>query len=107
MAIHQVIHMVPVGNLWMTAARAMDMIPGMPAAGMLRRTRGGVGCVDRQNVLVHVIAMDMVQVAVVQVIGVAVVLDGHVPTSRTVLVAVCRVDLAGFLWHDVFLLVGA
>jgi hypothetical protein len=50
-------------------------------------------------VIIHVVAMNVVQVAVVQVIRMAVVLDGHVAATRPMLVRVSLMHVAGFLVH--------
>jgi hypothetical protein len=75
-AVHQEVHVVAVGDLRVAAARPMHMVLRVAAAGVARRASGGVGRVDRQRVLIDVAFVGVVQVAVVQVIDVAAVLDG-------------------------------
>jgi hypothetical protein len=96
---HQVIHMVAVRHLGMATVRTMHMRFRVPSAGVLRRAGGGVGGGHGQNMLVHMVAVDVVQVAVMQVIDVSLMLDTHVATTRTMLVAVSGMNLAGSLWH--------
>ena len=87
------------GYGFMTATRTMDMIGRMTAAlamGAVIR----VGGVDRQRVFIHVIAMHVVQVAVVEIVDVAVMLDGGVTAIRPVLMVVIRVMLFAAGGHD-------
>jgi len=55
-------------------------------AGVLGSAVGGVGFVDGEGVLLYLVAFDVVQMAVVQVIDVAVVDNAGVATIWTVLV---------------------
>ena len=56
------------------------------AAGVLRRARRRVGAADRQRVFLDAAGAVMMQVAVVQVIDVAVVLEARVAATGAVLV---------------------
>jgi len=95
-AVNEVINVVTVGNGLMAAARAVPMPRLMLAAIMSRSAAGGISAAHLQLVLLDPILARMVQVAVVQVIDVAVVLDGGVAAAGPVLVSVfpvkCRHD---------------
>ena len=88
---HQVVHVIPMGNLLMAAGRTVAMCLLMPGTGVLGSAGSRVGRIDRQNVLIHVVAMNVVQVAIVQIIDMAVVHDAGVAAIRPVLVAVALV----------------
>ena len=98
-AVHQVIHMIAVGNLLVATGRAVAMILLMPSAFVLRRASREVGRRDLQDVVIHVVAMNVMEVAIVQVIRVAVVLDGNVAAPWSVLVSMARMHLAVLLFH--------
>ncbi|HLW47944.1 MAG TPA: hypothetical protein VKW09_09280 [bacterium] len=70
----EVIHMVAMRHRVVPAARAMRVVLWMLAAIVLRRAACRVGRIDREAVVVHVVTVDVVQVAVVEVIGVVAVL---------------------------------
>ena len=44
--VHQVVHVIAVGNLLVTAVRAMPMVLLMPVAGVIGGTGNGVGRID-------------------------------------------------------------
>jgi len=96
---HQVVHVIPMGNLLMAAGRTVAMGLLMPGTGVLGSAGSRVGRIDRQNVLIHVVAMNVVQVAIVQVIRVVAVLDGDMAATRAMLMAVAFMHLAVFLCH--------
>ncbi len=83
-AFDQIVHMVSVRDRRMPAVGAVNMISRMPlhpvSAGVRMRR------VDRNHMFIHVIAVNVMQVAGVQIIGVASVFDGNVPATGPVLV---------------------
>ena len=85
---HQVVHMVAVRHGFVTATGAVDVLPIVTGAGVLRRASGRVLAVHFQGVLVAMVAVRVVQVAVVQVIDVPGMLDGRVAAISAVLVRV-------------------
>lgn len=91
-AIHQVVDMIAVGHGFVTAIGSMDVV-GRMAAALAMGAVIRIGRIDLQHVLVHVITVHVVQMAVVEIVDVARVLDGGVATVRTVLVAVIGVML--------------
>ncbi len=98
-AVHQVIHVVAVGNRLVAALRTMAMILLMAATGVLGRASSGVGRGDLQDVVINMVAMNVVQMAIVQVIGVAIVLDGGVAATRTMLVGMSLMHLTVLFFH--------
>ncbi len=98
MTINKVIGMVAVRNGLMTAAGTVDM-PGSASVN-LKRLGAAVGVLgaDRKEVLVDMCFMRMMKVAVVQVVGVPVVLDCDVAASGSVLMWMTFVN--NMLVHD-------
>src|SRR5438067_13097150 len=93
-AADEIIGVVAVGDRLVAAAGAVDVALHVPAAGVRRGAGVRVGRADRQGVLAHrAVGLGVVQVAVVQVVGVAVVLDGRVPAAGAVPVLVVRVGV--------------
>ena len=82
-AVNQIIDVIAMRHRLVAAARPVDMrrFVASAARGALIR----VGRVDLDLVLIHMIAMRMVQMAIVKVIDMAAVLDGRVSAARTML----------------------
>ncbi len=100
MAIDQIVGVIAMRHGGMAAAGTVDVTGGVAGAAMVRRALGRVGRVDRDRVLVDVIAVEVVQVAVVQVVDVASVLDRDVAAAGAVHMIVSRVDgVRGGLGH--------
>lgn len=97
-AIHQVVDMIAMGNGFVAAIGAMDVI-GRMATALAVGALVGIGGVDGEGVLVHVIAMHVVQVAIVKIVDVPVVLDGGVSAIRPMLMAVIGVMLVAATAH--------
>src|SRR5712671_2487114 len=91
--------MVAMGHCLVTAAGAVDMAGIMTAAAMIRGAAIGVVAGQVDHVLVDMIFMRMVKVTIVQVVDVAAVLHGGVPTTRTVSVSVARMVGCGASSH--------
>jgi hypothetical protein len=89
--LHQVINVIAVWDRLVAAAGAMGV--GVRAGRGL--AVGRVLAVHGQRVLVAVVAVGMMQVAVVQVIHVIVVLDGRVAAVLAVLMGVVLMSVAG------------
>jgi hypothetical protein len=91
-AINQIVHMVSVRHRRVPAVGAVNMISRMP----LRPVSAGVRVrrVDRNHMFIHVIAVHVMQVTIVQVIGVALVFDGKVAATGPVLVGMVFVFYA-------------
>lgn len=92
-AVYQVVHMVTVGHGLVAAAGAMYVAWLVPAATVGGGAGVGVGGSHCKAVLVHMVAMRMVQVAIVQIVHMPVMQDGCVPAAGAVLVLV-----VGMVW---------
>jgi hypothetical protein len=100
MSIHQIVHVIAVGHSLVTTARTVDMPCRMAATLMLGRTALRILVVHLQEVLIDMVGMDMVQMAIVQEVDMAIMLDGGMTTAGLVLVVMMRMLLAsahGFL----------
>ena len=98
-ALYQVVDMVAMGHPVMTAIRTMNVPDIVTGAFMVSRASVGIRCVHFEHVLIDMIPVHMVQVPVMQVVGVPVMVDGLVPAVRPVLVRVVSMFLA-FVHHN-------
>jgi hypothetical protein len=89
--VDQVVGMVAVRHLLVATAGAVLMAGVVTATIMLGRAARGVGRVHLQLMLLDVAARGVMQVAVVQVIGVVAVAEGRVAAAGAVLVRVSLV----------------
>lgn len=91
MAVDQIADVVTMRDRFVSATRAVDMAGFMAAATMLRGAAIRIGFRDSDHMLIYMVAMRMVQVAIMQVVDMAVVTDGGVAAARSVLVVVVLV----------------
>jgi hypothetical protein len=98
-SVDQVIEMVAVRHPVVTAVGPVHMILGVTTALVLGRAVRGVRCAHRQDVIVHVIAVDMMEMPIVQIVGMLAVPDGRVTTARSMVVVVPVVHVAVLLSH--------
>jgi hypothetical protein len=91
-ALDQVVRVIAMRHGRVSAARAVDVAGGVAGAAVVRGAPGGVGRVDGDRVLVDVIAMDAVQVAIVEIVDVTGVLDRGMAATGAVYVVVAWVD---------------
>lgn len=82
-------------NLLMPASGAVDMASIMPGTGVIRGALGGIHGTDLQHMLVNMRTVNMVQMAIVQIVGMAGVVYGQMPAARTMLMVVIVMLLAG------------
>jgi hypothetical protein len=99
--VHQIVDMVAVRDRLVSAAGAMLM-----GALYIRRAAGGIGRVDSDDMLVDVIAMHVVQMAVMQVVDVPFMADSDVTAAWAVLMGVVRMVLLVACGHGALLLGG-
>lgn len=85
-AVDQIVDVIAVRDWFVPAARPVDMVLGVAIAGMGGSAIGRIGAVDRKNMLFDAGWRHMVQVAIVQIVGVAIMLDALVSTTRTMIV---------------------
>jgi hypothetical protein len=100
-SVDNIVNMVTMGNGFVTASGTVLV----GAAIVLGRTCGGIGCVYRDYVFVDMAFVRMVNVPVVEVVGVALVLDGSMPATRSVLMRMAVMSLTcheslSFLWDS-------
>ncbi|WP_242467768.1 hypothetical protein [Thiocapsa imhoffii] len=94
MAFDQIVDMIPVRYRLVPAAGSMHVTGVMTSAVMRRRALIGIGRSHRNDVLVDMVSMRMMEMPVVQVIDVAVVLDRRVPATGAMFMIVIGVFLA-------------
>ena len=92
MAVHQIVDMIAVRHRFVTAPGAMDMAWFMTSATMVRRTSIWVCRGHLYDMLVDMVAFDMLQMTIVKVVNMATVTYGRVPAIRAVHMR-CRHDL--------------
>lgn len=64
-AIDEVIHVIAVGDSWVTATGTVNVVRRVAGAAVVRRAVGRVGCGDIEGMLIDVVTVGMMQVAVV------------------------------------------
>src|SRR5258708_7780885 len=94
---HEVIDVITVGHGCVLAGRAM-----LVRAARLRRALHGVGGIDRDDVLVDMILVHVVEMPVMQIIDVALMAHRRMPTVGTMLVGMVGMVLLGAGSHGVF-----
>jgi hypothetical protein len=90
-AIDEIIDVVPMRHGFVTARRAVNVARLMAATVVIRSALVGIFRIDRERMLVDVIAVHVMQMAVVQIVDMIVVLDRRMPTVRAVLMVVVGV----------------
>ena len=93
--VNQVVNVITVGNGLMRTAGTVDMSLVMSTAVMTGRTSIGICRVDFEHVFVNVIEVHMMQVTIMQIIGVAGMSDSHMATGDLVPMAVPLMRGAG------------
>jgi hypothetical protein len=89
-AVDEIIDVIPVRHGGMAAAWAMNVAGRMRAATVIRRAGRGVRPRHFQDVLLHLAAVGIMQVAVVEIVHVVSVLNGGVPATWPMLMRVVR-----------------
>jgi hypothetical protein len=97
-AFYQVVDMVAMRDSFVAAILAVNVSGVVTGVVMVDRASVGVRCVHFEHVLIDMIPVHMVQVPVMQVIGVPVMIDRFVPAAWSVLVSVASMLLA-FVHH--------
>ena len=95
---HQVIDVIAMGHRLMPAGWPM-----LVRAAGLRRALHGIGGVDRDRVLIDMILVRVMQVAIMEIIGMAIVLYRSMATVGAVLVTVSTGMLLVSFRHQLFL----
>ena len=99
--VDQVVDMVAVRHRLVTAARAMLVVLVVASADMVGRAGAGIVGAHLDRVLVNVIAVRVMQMAVVQVVEVIAVLDGGMAAGRAMLMRMVAVNLVVVAGHDI------
>jgi hypothetical protein len=89
-----VVDMVAVRNCLMSAARPVHVVLVVSAATVLWGTGVGIARIFSEAMFVHVVAVDIVHMSVVQIIRMPVVVDGGVTAAGTVLMVMLLVRVA-------------
>jgi hypothetical protein len=92
--VDEVVDVVAVRDRRVSATRTMYVSGVVPGAAVLRRACIGIGRRYADRVLVHVVAVGMMQMPVVDVVDVTIVPHSDVAAVRSVHVLVIRVRLA-------------
>jgi hypothetical protein len=87
--IDQIIDMVAVRHRFMATIRPVHM-----ATGHFRCAAIGIGRRNGDDVLIDMIAVDMMEMAIMQIIDMAIMVDGSVAAARAVDMGVISVDVA-------------
>jgi hypothetical protein len=101
-SVNQKIHVIAMWNGGMAAFRAVNVFGGAFGVGKTGRAFVGICGTDGNRVLVHMIAVRMMQMAVVKIIHMAVMFDGGVPATGAMDVGVIGVCRAGMLFAHRF-----
>ena len=99
-ALHQIVHVIAVRDGFMPTLRAVDVVGLMRSAVVVGCTTILVCLPGFQFVFVHMASVNVVQMAVVQIIGVSIVLDSHVATIGAVDMDMPFVSYARFCHDD-------
>ena len=91
--VDKVVDVIAVRHRVVAAARTVDVAVLVSVAAMARCAGIRVSFVDGDRALVDMIAVHRVEMPVVQVVDMAVVLDGTMPAMRSVNVTVIGMDL--------------
>jgi hypothetical protein len=92
MALHQVVHMIPVRYRFMTATRPMRVPLLMPGTFVPARAVRRISRIDGNPVLVDMVAVHVVQVPVMHIADMPVVLNGRMAAAFSVHMAVPLVN---------------
>ena len=94
--LHQVVHVVSMRHGFMPAVGPMDVIGLVRSAVMVRSASILVCFAFLQFVLVNVVSVNVMQMAVVEVIGMAIVLDARMAAIGAVTMDMPFMDCARF-----------
>ena len=101
-SVNQIVNMVAVRNGGMAAIGTVNMFRRVFLGGEARRAFVGIRGTDGNRVLVHMVAVRVMQMAVVQIIHMAFVFDGGVSAAGAVDVRMIGVRGAGMLFAHKF-----
>jgi hypothetical protein len=96
---HQIINVVAVRCSFVPAIGAMSVVAAVRFAVMRGCAAVRIGIADGNDVLVNVVAVHVVHVAIMKVVGMAVMANSHVPASAVVDVRMRRMRFALSVLH--------
>jgi len=99
MAIDQIVDMLTVGHSFMPTIGTMHMLLRMPRALMFRSAIFRVGSCYTDHMFVNMVIVHVVQMALMQIIDMAVMHDARVPTFRAVRMSMIFVLWQGTIGH--------
>jgi hypothetical protein len=82
--INQIIHMVSMRHRLVAASWSMHVAWVVSGTAMLRSTLVGIRRGNLDDVFIDVVAMDMMEMPVVQIVDMAPMMDGCMPATRAV-----------------------
>lgn len=92
--VHEIVDVISVRNRFVAAARPMDVVRIVSAAGMARRANVRVRFRDLDLVLLHLtVCASVMQVSVVEIVHMVAMLDSRVSATGAVLVIVVFVQM--------------
>ena len=103
---HQIINVVAVRRAFVSAVRAMSVLATVPFAVMGGRAFVRVGGAHREGVFINVVVMHVMQMTIMQIVGVPVVAYSHVPARGAVRVTMGCVRCALSFLHTSSFLTG-
>jgi len=84
MPVHEIVHVIAMRHGLMPASGAVTMLRLVSPAVVMRRALVRIRPRDFESVLIHMVAMRMMQMTVMQIIDVIIVLDCGMPTVGAV-----------------------
>lgn len=99
-SVNQIVHVVAMWNGGVAAIRAMNMLRRVLGGSKTRSALLGIGGINGDSVFIHVIAVRVMQMAVMKIIHVPFVFDSGMSASRLMDVRVVRVSRTGIFAHN-------
>jgi hypothetical protein len=90
MAVDQIVDVVGMGDCFMATACGVDMVNGMTTAGMVGGANVGVPGGHFDYMLIDMVAMQMMEMPIMQIVDMVVVANGGVAAIGTMPMAVIR-----------------
>jgi hypothetical protein len=94
---HEIIDVIPMGHGFMPAGRTM-----LVRAARFWRALHRIGGIDGHDMLINMIPMHVMKMAIMEIIDMAIMADGRMPTIGTMLVGVIGMMFFGAGGHRVF-----
>jgi hypothetical protein len=97
MSVDKIVDVIAVWHRWVPALRPMHMSVLVAAAAMFRCAPIWIVRAHLDRMLVHVVSVRMMEMAIMQIVDMAIVANGRVAAARAMLMAVIRMmrEVAG------------